>query len=134
MNRRLLVLTVAFLLVSATSVMAMDSCVGSHRVTCVVDGDTVWIEREKIRLEGIDTPELRGECLFERDLAARAAERLRQLLSGGGWRIERSGNDRYGRTLARFHRGGETAGAILIREGLARPWRGRREDWCNGRN
>ena len=57
----------------ATPVMAMDFCVGSHRVTCVVDGDTVWIEREKIRLSGIDAPEVRGKCLFERDLAVRAA-------------------------------------------------------------
>jgi endonuclease YncB( thermonuclease family) len=46
--------------------------------------------------------------------------------------IERSGEDRYRRVLARFRIGDTTAGQMLIREGLARWWRGRTEEWCNG--
>ncbi len=38
--------------------------------------------------------------------------------------------DRYGRLLVRLIVNGEDAACILIKEGYARPWRGRREDWC----
>lgn len=44
--------------------------------------------------------------------------------------IEWSGKDRYGRTLARFMIGEKSAGEMLVEEGLARPWRGKTEDWC----
>ncbi len=41
-----------------------------------------------------------------------------------------SKRDRYGRLLVQLLVNGEDAACILIREGYARPWRGRREDWC----
>ena len=109
---------------------AMDFCSGPVRVTCVVDGDTVWIEGEKIRLADIDAPEPGGACEAERVTAARAAGRLARLLREGGYVIERSGRDTYGRTLATISIGGRSVGAILVAEGLARPWSGRRERWC----
>lgn len=110
---------------------AMDFCSGPVRVTCVVDGDTVWIEGEKIRLADIDAPEAGGACEAERMIAARAAGRLAELLGGDGFLIERQGLDGYGRTLAVIVvGGGVSVGAVLVEEGLARPWAGRREQWC----
>ena len=41
-----------------------------------------------------------------------------------------SRRDKYGRRLVHLLVKGEDAACILIREGYARPWRGRREDWC----
>jgi endonuclease YncB( thermonuclease family) len=38
--------------------------------------------------------------------------------------------DRNGRTLARFMIGEKSAGEMLAEEGLARPWRGHTEEWC----
>ena len=38
--------------------------------------------------------------------------------------------DKYGRLLVRLIVKGEDVACVLIREGYARPWRGRREDWC----
>jgi len=95
------------------------------RVTCVVDGDTVWIEGEKIRISEIDTPEMDGRCPAERALALRAQARLVELLNAGPVQFERVGTDRYGRTLARFGAVSET----LIREGLAHRWPSRK-GWC----
>jgi endonuclease YncB( thermonuclease family) len=43
---------------------------------------------------------------------------------------EPSGEHRYGRTLARFMVGEKSVGEMLVEEGLARPWRGKSEDWC----
>lgn len=108
----------------------MEICSGSKRVTCVVDGDTVWVNGEKIRLEGIDAPEPRGRCYEERIASAKATERLRVLLTNNHFTIKRSGTDRYGRTLARLMIGNRSAGEIMISEGLVRKWRGRRENWC----
>lgn len=108
----------------------MDLCSGPNRVTCVVDGDTVWIEGEKIRLEGIDAPEPRGRCYDELIAAAKATERLRILLTENQFTIKRSGQDRYGRTLAKIIIGDRSAGEIMMSEGLVRKWRGKRETWC----
>ncbi|EDQ34317.2 Micrococcal nuclease (thermonuclease)-like protein [Hoeflea phototrophica DFL-43] len=109
---------------------AMELCSGPNRVTCVVDGDTVWIEGEKIRLEGIDAPEPRGRCYEELIAAAKATERLRILLTENQFTIKRSGQDRYGRTLAKIMIGDRSAGEIMMSEGLVRKWRGKRESWC----
>lgn len=43
-----------------------DKCSGSGRITCVVDGDTIWYQGTKIRLLDINTPEIsRPECARE---------------------------------------------------------------------
>lgn len=123
-------LAISLLLGETSFVGAMELCTGPARFTCVVDGDTVWIEGEKIRLEGIDAPEPRGRCYDELVMAAKATERLRVLLEENAVTIERSGKDRYGRTLAKLRIGETTAGDILVKEGLVRVWRGRRESWC----
>jgi endonuclease YncB( thermonuclease family) len=44
--------------------------------------------------------------------------------------VSRSGKDRYGRTLAAIYNSNGEVGATMVREGLARIWRGRREPWC----
>lgn len=99
------------------------------RITCVHDGDSIVVERERIRLADIDTPELDGKCPAESALALRARDRLQAILSRG-YEIRRTGKDRYGRTLAIVTVGGRSAGDILVSEGLARTWSGRREPWC----
>lgn len=96
------------------------------RVTCVVDGDTVWIAGEKIRLLDIDAPEMKGKCPAERALAIRSRNRLTELLRARRVTIARDGVDRYGRTLARLG----DVGQVLVREGLARRW-GDRRGWCD---
>lgn len=97
----------------------------ARRVTCVVDGDTVWIAREKIRIADIDAPEMRGRCPAERALAVRARDRLIALMRTRPVTIQRVGVDPYGRTLARLG----DVGQQLVREGLAQRWP-RRKAWC----
>lgn len=115
----------------------------AERRVIIIDGDTVDIDGERIRVLNIDAPETRGSrCERELILGLRAKERLAQLLRAGAVRIDRceaSGRctDRYGRTLARLGTPAGDVGQILIAEGLAMPWRpGRdaREEriavWC----
>jgi len=103
----------------------------------VTDGDTFSLDGEKIRIANIDAPEIhRAQCDAERRLGLVARRRLAQLLEGGAFEILRGDPetgrkiDRYGRTLATIRRGGRDVGEILIEDGLARPWAGRRQPWC----
>lgn len=108
----------------------MDLCAGGARVTCVVDGDTAWIDGEKIRLADIDAPEVNAPCVEARILAARSAGQLAELLEAEKYLIERNGQDKYGRTLAIITIGGRSVGDVLVEERLARSWSGKRETWC----
>ncbi|VVT00713.1 thermonuclease family protein [Erythrobacter sp. EC-HK427] len=100
------------------------------RITCVHDGDSFIVERERMRIMDIDTPELEGQCASESRLAIRARDRLVELLNAEPYRIHRDGEDRYGRTLAVVTNSRGSIGDQLVREGLARTWSGRRETWC----
>ena len=98
----------------------------------IVDGDTLVVDAERVRLVGVDAPELRGaHCAAEEALARLAADRLRALTAAGALDLERRGIDRYGRTLAVVRVAGVDVGARLIEEGYARRWPSRR-GWCGG--
>ncbi len=107
----------------------MGPC-GASRRNCVVDGDTIWGDGEKIRIVGIDTPEIKGRCRDERVRAQRAKDRLQRLVDGNRLQIERSGKDKYGRTLARVKAAGRDVGDVLVKENHARRYGGGRLSWC----
>lgn len=103
-------------------------------MNCVVDGDTIWISGEKIRIADIDTPEThQPRCPREAELGKRATKRMHELVNAGPFEVRRIGNrdtDRYGRKLRVLVRHGQSLGDVLVSEGLARTWTGRREPWC----
>ena len=95
----------------------------------VADGDTFTA---KIRISNIDTPDINGKCAYERELAQRAKVFTTEQLAKGSVviRQDKRGIDRYGRMLARVEVRGQDLGEMLVKEGLARLWRGKREPWC----
>ncbi|MGX1743819.1 thermonuclease family protein [Bosea sp. NPDC055353] len=107
---------------------------GGRPSDCVVDGDTFWYRGSKIRIADIDAPEIGGaKCASERALGERAKLRLAELLSSASFELasyESRDRDQYGRLLRVAYRGSESIGGILVSEGLARPWTGRRRPWC----
>ena len=112
------------------------------RVKGVIDGDTlqvrarIWLGQEvetRVRLQGVDAPELSGGCLSARRLALRAWDFVRALAAGGRVILSRISYGKYaGRVLARVRvPGGEDFSEALIAAGLARPYDGgRRRPWC----
>lgn len=101
---------------------------------CVVDGDTFWMDGEKIRIADIDTPETHpSRCAEEERLGNAATDRLQALLNAGAFElspIDRD-TDRYGRKLRIVERNGVSLGGVLVSEGLARPYGGGpRAGWC----
>lgn len=106
---------------------------GRDRHTCIVDGDTLWLQGVNLRLESYDTPEPYNDICGGRAevaLAHQASARLQQLLNGNPFTVETGDEDRYGRVLATIRIGGRDVGDILIAEGLARRWPNGREFWC----
>ncbi|MBX9862326.1 MAG: thermonuclease family protein [Hyphomicrobium sp.] len=106
---------------------------GLIRHTCLVDGDTGWLDGTKWRMQGIDAPEMedKAECKAEREKATTSLERLMQLMADG-YTIKTSGrNDKYGRALVDVVLGdGRNAGGVLIQEGLAQRWPNDGNVWC----
>jgi micrococcal nuclease len=116
---------------AAKAAEQMAMCTGAVRVTCVVDGDTFWFEGEKIRIADIDAPEIsRAECPEELVVAAKATQRLIDLLNENNWELRRNGKDNYGRTRGSVILSSGNLADVMIAEGVARPWKGRRESWC----
>ncbi|UXN75808.1 thermonuclease family protein (plasmid) [Devosia sp. A8/3-2] len=106
---------------------------GRERVTCVVDGDTIWLQGVNLRLESYDTPEPYNDICggqAEVALAKQASARLLQLLNGNTFTVATGGEDRYGRVLMTIRIRGTDVGDILINEGLARRWPDGNEFWC----
>jgi len=125
-----IVVTLAF--TGSAQAQQMKMC-GRDRHTCVVDGDTIWLNGTNLRLEAFDTPEPYNDICggqAEVELAHRASARLLELLNGYQWTVETGGADRYGRVLATIRIDGRDVGDILIQEGLARRWPDGNEFWC----
>lgn len=97
----------------------------------VIDGDTLRIGDERIRIMGLDTPEThRARCMGEYTLGAQATRKMANLVRQGVT-IERGGIDRYGRTLAVVRVNGRDVAVTMIGAGLARAYHGgKREGWC----
>ena len=125
---------ILLMVILAGPAFAIEKCSSGKRVTCVVDGDTFWLDGVKIRMEGYDTPEPQtGICGGEQEkkLAARATARLIELMNTG-YTIEFAGKKgSFQREIATVRVGGVDVGEILIGEGLARKWPDGHEFWCN---
>lgn len=82
----------------------------------VVDGDTIMVGPERVRIVGLNAPELKG---YSAEAGTATKERLEQLIESGQVAIDRRGQDKYGRTLAEVTVGDQSVAALLSGEGLA---------------
>lgn len=97
-------------------------------IDSVVDGDTAHVIfdlgfnialYEKIRLKGINAPELKGDTL---EAGEKAREYLRELVEGKQVEIQTYGKDKYGRWLADVFLDGENINQKMIDSGNAVPY------------
>ena len=111
-------------------------------VVRIIDGDTfqarvqVWPGLSvdtKVRLRGIDVPELHIRCADEYAKAQAARAALETMLAAGGVTISRVGIDKYGGRVDAAVATRDTAdvSAALLNGGWARSYDGgRRGSWC----
>jgi endonuclease YncB( thermonuclease family) len=88
----------------------------------VTDGDTIRCGDERVRLLAIDAPELPGHCKGNRVCAPgdpyASTDSLRRAMTGD-LTIDRVGEDRYGRTLARMSGSGGDLSCWQLKRGHA---------------
>ena len=107
----------------------------------VIDGDTfrarvdIWLGQSvtvKVRLKGVDTPEMNGKCAAEKKLARQAKDFAENWLRKNQVHLVNVHYGTYaGRVLATAQiKNGDSLSAALLAENLAKPYRGRRAKWC----
>jgi len=100
------------------------------KVIKVYDGDTITIAsvlpnttepiyRFSIRLNGIDTPEIRGKTQEEKELAIQVRDALTEKIYGKMVELRNVGNEKYGRVLAEIYLDGENINQWLVDENFA---------------
>ena len=111
-------------------------------VTDAYDGDTISVEAAvwpdldwtgSVRVRGVDTPEIRGQCEQEERLAILARDYVRDLLTDESVVLTEIENDRYGgRVIAHVElESGESLADLLIAGGYGRAYDGgARQSWC----
>jgi len=138
----------AAMLLAAAPVLADTVEVRAYLISCH-DGDTCdfdlesyhvllgtfVIRAQRVRLDGLDTPEMDGDCKSERDSAAKAQQKLEGLLKSAVLITVRINTakpkEKYGRWLGVVLADGRDVAAELINAGLARPYSGgKRAGWC----
>ena len=94
----------------------------SNQVAKVIDGDTIALGDQRIRLWGIDAPEIRQQCV--RDGASypcgRAAKAILEALVGSeSVACGQVAEDRYRRSVGRCWASGKDIGEAVVRAGWA---------------
>ncbi|KXJ51215.1 MAG: nuclease [Thalassospira sp. Nap_22] len=132
-----------------TSLPAIAACydwpLREYRGNYAYDGDTIYvaipglpdeIANMSVRVRGVDTPEMRGQCDSEKQLAQKARDYARQRLkTATSVQFCEPEWGRYGgRVVASVRIDGSPLDLELIENGLARPYDGKtkRQPWCQG--
>jgi len=92
----------------------------------VVDGDTIYLNGEKIRFTGIDTPELKQTCIKEgviNPCGVTAKDFLIEKIAYNKVECISEGKDQYKRTLAECFVNDESLSSYLVRSGYAFAYR-----------
>lgn len=123
---------IASLLVGATPAQAASGLGPSLRVKGVSDGDTIKVRlkgrTERVRLIGIDTPELGRDGAADQCHAREAKRQMKKLVQGKRVRLKRdstqANRDKYGRLLRYVYtaKGRRDVGKVLINRGHGREY------------
>ena len=105
-------------------------CYNAAGADCVRDGDTVFLNGQRVEIAA-DAPEIAGaRCASERQRGIAAANRLRELLNKGEVTLGGTVREIDGLVLREVAVDGEDVGAAMIASGVARAYAGAGRSWC----
>ncbi|MGE3336141.1 MAG: thermonuclease family protein [Rhodospirillaceae bacterium] len=123
-------LTALLLALPVTAAVAAEQVTGA---ASVIDGDTIEIHGQRIRLHGIDAPESAQLCLDTDERSWHCGQRASLALADRIGRVpvacRRTDTDQYGRTIAVCFRRAEDLNAWMAAEGWAVAYRRYSEDY-----
>lgn len=108
----------------------------------VYDGDTITVNIPDwppivgheigVRIRGIDTPEIRGKCEIERQMAITAREIVSNILTNAQFvELHNISRGKYFRLVADVYADGYKVADRLLVRGLAKPYDGgKKVPWC----
>ena len=92
----------------------------------IIDGDTIDISGQRIRLNGIDAPESRQTCIADGvtwPCGQHATAALTEFIGGAPVSCQEQGTDRYGRMIGKCSVQGEGIEAWMVESGWALAYR-----------
>ena len=98
----------------------------STQVVRVIDGDTIELNSEIIRLYGIDAPEMGQPCKRNNspyDCGIAAKEHLKFILTGTKVKCTMKGKDKWGRYIGKCTADGEDISKLMVKHGWALAYR-----------
>ena len=126
--------------------LTLAACTTTPKITLIdivsiYDGDTLKVNLQgspqilshnlSIRVMGVDTPEIRGNCPEEKALAIKAREHTKRFLSAGPIELREVRRGKYFRLLAEVYVGDISLADSLVAAGLGRKYElGPRNSWC----
>ncbi|MBE7216387.1 thermonuclease family protein [Shewanella benthica] len=131
-----------FFVVFISFPIVADIRLASSDIVSIYDGDSFtvnikeWPEivgyRIPIRISGIDTPELRGKCQEEKELARLAKQfTVQALREAEVIELKDIQRGKYFRLIADVYLDGKNLSIMLLEANHARPYAGgKRESWC----
>jgi micrococcal nuclease len=142
MKKKLLLLALCFGFFSVQAAPEYGTVIVS-RVISVYDGDTFRVDIDSlppivgknipIRLNGVDTPEIRGKCKYEKDLAIKARDFVRNKLANAKEiKLNNLQRGKYFRVVANVMVDGVNLEQELLDNELAYKYTGgKKSSWCN---
>ena len=142
MKKLLLILTLCLWIFSVQAAPEYGTVTVS-RVISVYDGDTFRVDIDSlppivgknipIRLNGVDTPEIRGKCEYEKDLAIKARDFVRNKLANAKEiKLNNLQRGKYFRVVANVIVDGVSLEQELLENELAYKYSGgKKSSWCN---
>jgi len=143
LNKKLLLLLILFLGVFSAQAAPEYGIVIVSKVISVYDGDTFRVDIDSlppivgknipIRLNGVDTPEIQGKCQYEKDLALKARDFVRNKLANAKEiKLTKLQRGKYFRVVADVMVDGVSLEQELLENKLAYKYTGgKKSSWCN---
>jgi endonuclease YncB( thermonuclease family) len=141
--KKLLLLLILSLGVFSSQAAPEYGTVTVSKVISVYDGDTFRVDIDSlppivgkniaIRLNGVDTPEIRGKCKYEKDLAVKARDFVRNKLANAKEiKLTKLQRGKYFRVVADVMVDGVSLEQELLENKLAYKYTGgKKSSWCN---
>ena len=141
--KKLLLVFILFLGVFSTQAAPEYGTVIVSKIISVYDGDTFRVDIDSlppivgknipIRLNGVDTPEIQGKCQYEKDLALKARDFVRNKLANAKEiKLTNLQRGKYFRVVANVLLDGVSLEQDLLENKLAYKYTGgKKSSWCN---